>query len=53
MSVVISILVTVLFAVVLLYPVQKLPIDPAMKQLAQVVILVVGAVSLLMSLGVI
>jgi VIT1/CCC1 family predicted Fe2+/Mn2+ transporter len=52
MSAVISILVTVLFVVVLLYLVQKLPIDSRMKQMAQMVILVVGAVSLLGSLGV-
>ncbi|AFL52718.1 hypothetical protein ABIE78_001397 [Sinorhizobium fredii] len=52
MSVIISILVTVLFVVVLVYLVQKLPIDSTMKQMAQIVILIVGAVSLLSSLGV-
>ncbi|WP_342394652.1 Thivi_2564 family membrane protein [Sinorhizobium numidicum] len=52
MPVVISILVTVLFVVVLLYLVQKLPIDSTMKQMAQIVVLIVGMVSLLSSLGV-
>ncbi|AEH79091.1 hypothetical protein I7G86_10090 [Sinorhizobium meliloti] len=52
MSAVISILVTILFVVVVLYLVQKLPIDSTMKQMAQMVVLIVGAVSLLISLGV-
>lgn len=52
MSATISILVTVLFVVVVLYLVQKLPIDPTMKQRAQFVILIAGMVSLLGSLGV-
>ncbi|WP_128090494.1 Thivi_2564 family membrane protein [Ensifer sp. 1H6] len=52
MTAAISILVTVLFVAVVLYLVQKLPIDSRMKQMAQIVILIVGAVSLLSSLGV-
>jgi hypothetical protein len=52
MSAAISILVTILFVIVLLYLVQKLPIDSSMKQMAQIVVLIVGAVSLLSSLGV-
>ncbi|GEC41643.1 hypothetical protein EME01_57150 [Sinorhizobium meliloti] len=52
MSAAISILVTILFVIVLLYLVQKLPIDSTMKQMAQIVVLIVGAVSLLSSLGV-
>ncbi|WP_139813093.1 Thivi_2564 family membrane protein [Ensifer aridi] len=52
MSATISILVTVLFVVVVLYLVQKLPIDSTMKQMAQIVVLIVGMVSLLGSLGV-
>ncbi|WP_322886648.1 Thivi_2564 family membrane protein [Sinorhizobium medicae] len=51
MSAAISILVTILFVVVVLYLVQKLPIDSTMKQMAQMVVLIVG-VSLLISLGV-
>ncbi|WP_457811051.1 Thivi_2564 family membrane protein [Sinorhizobium meliloti] len=50
MSAAISILVTILFVIVLLYLVQKLPIDSTMKQMAQIVVLIVGAVSLLVSL---
>ncbi|CAN7641609.1 Thivi_2564 family membrane protein [Ensifer sp. 1H6] len=53
MTAAISILVTVLFVVVVLYLVQKLPIDSTMKQMAQIVILIIGVVSLLNSLGVI
>ncbi|RVL60368.1 MULTISPECIES: Thivi_2564 family membrane protein [Sinorhizobium] len=52
MSAAISILVTILFVVVVLYLVQKLPIDSTMKQMAQMVVLIVGVVSLLISLGV-
>ncbi|MDX0450944.1 hypothetical protein GOD44_12420 [Sinorhizobium medicae] len=52
MSAAISILVIILFVVVVLYLVQKLPIDSTMKQMAQMVVLIVGAVSLLISLGV-
>lgn len=52
MSAAISILVTILFVIVMLYLVQKLPIDSTMKQMAQIVVLIVGAVSLLSSLGV-
>ncbi|MDX0432961.1 hypothetical protein GOL30_28575 [Sinorhizobium medicae] len=52
MSAAISIIVTILFVVVVLYLVQKLPIDSTMKQMAQMVVLIVGAVSLLISLGV-
>ncbi|RVH27890.1 Thivi_2564 family membrane protein [Sinorhizobium meliloti] len=52
MSATISILVTILFVVAVLYLVQKLPIDPTMKQRAQFVILIAGMVSLLGSLGV-
>lgn len=48
----ISILVTILFVIVLLYLVQKLPIDSTMKQMAQIVVMIVGAISLLSSLGV-
>ncbi|MBM3093805.1 hypothetical protein GFB56_23875 [Ensifer sp. T173] len=53
MTAAISILFTVLFVAVVLYLVQKLPIDSTMKQMAQIVILIIGVVSLLNSLGVI
>ncbi|PDT39415.1 MULTISPECIES: Thivi_2564 family membrane protein [Sinorhizobium] len=45
-SIIISILITGL-AFLVLYLVQKLPIDSTMKQMAHVVVVVVGVVSLL------
>jgi hypothetical protein len=50
-SIIISILITGL-ALLVLYLVQKLPIDSTMKQMAQVVVVVVGVVSLLSYLDV-
>lgn len=47
-----SILITVLAVALVLYLVQKLPIDSTMKQMAQIVVAVVGVVSLLSSLDV-
>ncbi|WEX89992.1 hypothetical protein PZN02_005334 [Sinorhizobium garamanticum] len=52
MSIIISILITVLGIALMLYLVQKLPIDSTMKQMAQIVVVVVGIVSLLSSLDV-
>jgi len=55
MSIIISIIISILitgFAVLVLYLVQKLPIDSTMKQMAQVVVVVVGVVSLLSYLDV-
>jgi hypothetical protein len=52
MSIIISILITVLVIALVLYLVQKLPIDSTMKQMAQIVVVVVGIVSLLSSLDV-
>ncbi|AFL49758.1 hypothetical protein USDA257_c11670 [Sinorhizobium fredii USDA 257] len=52
MSIIISILITVLVIALVLYLVQKLPIDSTMKQMAQIVVVVVGIVSLLSSLNV-
>ena len=51
MSITISILITVLVIALVLYLVQKLPIDSTMKQMAQIVVVIVGIVSLLRSLG--
>ena len=55
MSIIISIIISILItglAVLVLYLVQKLPIDSTMKQMAQVVVVVVGVVSLLSYLDV-
>ncbi|MGO4625127.1 Thivi_2564 family membrane protein [Ensifer sp. 2YAB10] len=52
MSITISILITVLVIALALYLVQKLPIDSTMKQMAQIVVVIVGIVSLLRSLNV-
>lgn len=47
MSIIISILITALVIALALYLVQKLPIDSTMKQMAQIVVIVVGIVLLL------
>ncbi|WP_342394645.1 Thivi_2564 family membrane protein [Sinorhizobium numidicum] len=47
MSIIISSLITGLVIALLLYLVQKLPIDSTMKQMAQIVVVVVGVISLL------
>lgn len=52
MSIIISILITALVIALALYLVQKLPIDSTMKQMAQIVVVVVGIVLLLSSLDV-
>lgn len=52
MSIIISILITALIIASVLYLVQKLPIDSTMKQMAQIVVVVVGIVLLLNSLDV-
>jgi hypothetical protein len=51
-SIIISSLITGLVIALLLYLVQKLPIDSTMKQMAQIVVVAVGVVSLLSYLGV-
>ena len=52
MSIIIGILITVLVIALVLYLVQKLPIDSTMRQMAQIVVVVVGLVSLLSYLDV-
>ncbi|MFK3966868.1 Thivi_2564 family membrane protein [Ensifer adhaerens] len=52
MSIIISVLVTALIIPLVLYLVQKLPIDSTMKQMAQIVVVVVGIILLLSSLDV-
>ncbi|AWI59434.1 Thivi_2564 family membrane protein [Sinorhizobium fredii] len=52
MPIIIGILITFLVIALVLYLVQKLPIDSTMKQMAQIVVVVVGVVSLLSSLDV-
>jgi hypothetical protein len=52
MSIIISILITVIVIALVLCLVQKLPIDSTMKYVAQIVVVIVGIVSLLSSLDV-
>lgn len=52
MSIIISVLVAALIIPLVLYLVQKLPIDSTMKQMAQIVVVVVGIILLLSSLDV-
>lgn len=52
MSIIISVLITLFVIALVLYLVQKLPIDSTMKQMAQIVVVVVGIVLLLSSLDV-
>lgn len=51
-SVLISILITFLIIVLVLYLVQRLPIDAKMRQIAQIVVIIIGVISLLKYLAV-
>ncbi|GAA2844562.1 hypothetical protein EDC40_11422 [Aminobacter aminovorans] len=51
-SVLISILITFLVIVLVLYLVQRLPIDAKMRQIAQIVVIIIGVISLLKYLAV-
>ncbi|MGE7370667.1 Thivi_2564 family membrane protein [Neorhizobium sp. NPDC001467] len=52
MSVLISILITFLVIVLVLYLLQRLPIDGRAKQIVQVIVILIGIISLLRYLAV-
>jgi len=47
MSTLISLLITVLVIVLVLYLVNMLPLDRRMKQIAQIIVIIIGVLSLL------
>jgi hypothetical protein len=51
-SVIISILITFLVVILVLYLVQRLPVDARMRQIIQIVVVIIGIVSLLKYLSV-
>lgn len=51
-SVLISILITFLVIVLVLWLVQRLPVDARMRQIAQIIVIVIGIVALLKYLAV-
>ena len=51
-SVIIGILITFLVVVLVLYLVQRLPIDARMRQIVQIIVIIIGIVSLLKYLAV-
>ncbi|HMM63022.1 MAG TPA: hypothetical protein PKD01_02760 [Mesorhizobium sp.] len=51
-SVLISILITFLVIVLVLYLVQRLPLDGRVRQIAQLVVIIIGIISLLKYLAV-
>lgn len=52
MSVLISVLITFLVIVLILYLVQRLPIDGRVRQIVQLIVIVIGILSLLRYLAV-
>jgi hypothetical protein len=52
MSVLIGILITFLVVVLILWLVQRLPVDARVKQIIQIVVIIIGVVSLLKYLAV-
>ncbi|MRG54260.1 hypothetical protein SAMN05428967_3668 [Phyllobacterium sp. YR620] len=52
MSILISLLITVLVIFLVLYLIQMLPLDGRAKQIAQVIVIVIGIISLLKYLAV-
>lgn len=52
MSLLISILITFLVIVLVLYLIGMLPIDSKMKQIARIIVIIIGVVSLLRYLAV-
>lgn len=52
MSVLIGILITFLVVVLILWLVQRLPVDARVKQIIQVVVIIIGIISLLKYLAV-
>lgn len=52
MSVIIGILITFLVVVLVLYLIQRLPIDAKARQIARIIVIIIGVVSLLKYLAV-
>jgi hypothetical protein len=52
MSIIIGILITFLVIVLVLYLIQRLPLDAKARQIAQVIVIIIGIVSLLKYLAV-
>lgn len=52
MSILISLLITILVIFLVLYLIQMLPLDGRAKQIAQVIVIVIGIISLLRYLAV-
>jgi hypothetical protein len=52
MSILIGILITFLVIILVLYLINMLPIDGRAKQIARVIVIIIGIVSLLRALGV-
>lgn len=52
MSVLIGILITFLVVVLILWLVQRLPVDARVKQIIQIVVIIIGVISLLKYLAV-
>jgi hypothetical protein len=52
MGLVVSILITFLVIILVLYLVQRLPIDGRARQIAQIIVIIIGIVSLLKYLAV-
>lgn len=52
MSVVVSILITFLVVILVLYLVQRLPLDGRVRQIVQLIVIIIGIVSLLRYLAV-
>ncbi|MBZ9807984.1 hypothetical protein LB542_23970 [Mesorhizobium sp. BR1-1-9] len=51
-SVLIGILITFLVIILVLYLIQRLPLDGRMRQIAQIIVIIIGIVSLLKYLAV-
>lgn len=47
MSLIVSILITFLVVVLVLYLVQRLPIEARMRQIAQIIVIIIGVIALL------
>lgn len=52
MSVLIGILITFLVVILVLYLIQRLPLDTRARQIAQIIVIIIGIVSLLKYLAV-
>ncbi|HZY50520.1 MAG TPA: Thivi_2564 family membrane protein [Devosia sp.] len=52
MSLIVSILITFLVVVLVLYLVQRLPIEARMRQIAQIIVIIIGVIALLKYLAV-